>query len=166
MLYRYIIFCIFHQTGETFLHSWLCHSVTSTIIMMDYPVVHSHFSLSPSLRKRTEGTRFSAFAAFIGMGRVCIIQCLIYGSQSDVILLSSSGELVVYPEAPALWLVKHLHFPELWLAEHPWASWSDSISHSLLLLYAGTQTFVKFGVCIRMYSQLNCGCLRVTAPLL
>ncbi len=134
MLYRYMILCIFHQTGETSLHSWLCHSFTSTIIMMDYPVV---FSLTLA-EKTDRGDSFSAFAAFIGMGRFCIIQCLIYGSQSDVMLLSSSGELVGYPEAPALWLVKHLNFPEIWLAEHPWASWSDSISHSLLLLYAGT----------------------------
>lgn len=63
MLYRYIILCIFHQTGETSLHSWLCHTVTSTIIMMDYPVVRSRFSL-PLAEKTDRGDSFFCLCFF------------------------------------------------------------------------------------------------------
>lgn len=63
MLYRYIILYIFHQTGETSLHSWLCHTVNSTIIMMDYPVVHSRFSF-PLAEKTGRGDSFFCLCFF------------------------------------------------------------------------------------------------------
>lgn len=107
MLYRCICHCVFHQTWNilTFMILSHCHQHNNN---------DGLFCRSLSFLSCWEkGQRNSLFclAFFHWNGQVCIIQCLIYSTRSDVILTSTSSELAHRLQASWIWLARDLRSP-------------------------------------------------------
>lgn len=122
-LYRCISHGIFHQTWNilTFMILSFCHHHNNNDGLF-------YRSLS-FLSCWENGQRDSFFCLAFSHwnGQVCIIQCPIYSTRSDVILSSKSSELADRPQAPVIWLVGDLRSPVLWLVDKLWDFWFDAV---------------------------------------